>query len=304
MAIALDIIKKKTWLDDTMAQQALDIKNSKWNDAFKEFVNTNKPVQTNPPVTPITPAPIQNAPVDPNTGLSKPLEPVKQETPVTPAPAPAPVEPLQYINKPDGTPVEQATVPEPVKAPTVASNVSKENITQSDFQKAQAESEKIKAQNDAKMAENAQKAQLEEQKRHTIAKETVPTNQQDVLNSLVSGISVPEQKTEWYRNAKFQYEKYSRYNAMTPTQLLDNLKQGQISTEMDKLLSSNPNYIQAKQDLNTFQKVNNINNSVASYVNGWKEADPPPGEHAKRDIWYFGNDQRPGGMVWDKSGLR
>jgi hypothetical protein len=33
---------------------------------------------------------------------------------------------------------------------------------------------------------------------------------------------------------------------MTPTQLLDNLKQGQIGTEMDKLLSQNANYVQAK----------------------------------------------------------
>ena len=39
-------------------------------------------------------------------------------------------------------------------------------------------------------------------------------------------------------------------------------KQGQIGTEMDKLLSQNPNYIQAKTELDKIQKTNNSNNNI------------------------------------------
>lgn len=54
---------------------------------------------------------------------------------------------------------------------------------------------------------------------------------------------------------------------MTPTQLLDNLKQGQISSEMDQLLSQNPNYTQAKQKLNEQQKITNLNKTMNNIVN-------------------------------------
>jgi hypothetical protein len=47
--------------------------------------------------TPVTPQPIVNAPVDPNTGLSKPLEQTQ-----TVAPTPATVAPeIKYANNPD-----------------------------------------------------------------------------------------------------------------------------------------------------------------------------------------------------------
>lgn len=46
---------------------------------------------------------------------------------------------------------------------------------------------------------------------------------------------------------------------MTDVQLLDNLKQGQIGTELDSLLSQNPNYAKAKAELAKAQKAASIN---------------------------------------------
>ena len=116
------------------------------------------------------------------------------------------------------------------------------------------------------MALNKQQADLRDQERQKVAQETAvantPTDMQGILQSMVSGMPVAPQKTGNYINAKFQYEQFNRFNAMTPTQLLDNLKQGQIGTEMDRLLSQNPNYTQAKAELDKFQKTNSINNNI------------------------------------------
>lgn len=130
----------------------------------------------------------------------------------------------------------------------------------------------IKAKNEAQMALNKQQADLKEQERQKITQETAfattPTDTQGILSSFISWVPVAPQKSGNYINAKFQYDQYSKLNAMTPTQLLDNLKQGQIGTEMDKLLSQNPNYIQAKGELDKIQKTNNINNSIKNIYGG------------------------------------
>lgn len=205
-----------------------------------------------PAITPTTPTPVihpttpqvtwvdgqkfTQAPVDPTTGPSTPITPNVQPTPTTP--------------KTDATPW----------------------ITQTDFQKAQAESEKIKVQNESQMALNNQQADLKTKERQQMAEEakiaSTPTDMQGILSSMVAGVPVAPQKTGNYINAKFQYDQYSKFNAMTPTQLLDNLKQGQIGTEMDKLLSQNPSYIQAKTELDKVQKTNSINNNIRTIYGG------------------------------------
>lgn len=221
--------------------------------------------QANPvtPVTPtqpapITPAPIVNAPVDQTTGLSKPLEPAVQ-----PAPIPTPAQPVS-TTKVDTTPW----------------------ITQDAFQQAKAESEKIKAQNDAIMAQNQQKAELARQDEAMKAEALIPKDEKWVLNALISGASVPKQNTQAYRNAEFKANNFRKFNSMTPTQLLDNLKQGQISSEMDQLLSQNPNYTQAKQKLNEQQKITNLNKTMNNIVNWvkWKEVATTTPEQDEEDI--------------------
>jgi hypothetical protein len=86
------------------------------------------------------------------------------------------------------------------------------------------------------------------------------------------GQAIPQEltKSTAYRNANFKSNQIKKFNAMTPTQLLDNIKQGQIGTEMDSLLSQNPNYVQAKQEYEKFQKVDNINKNMATITNAMK----------------------------------
>ena len=75
---------------------------------------------------------------------------------------------------------------------------------------------------------NTQQADLKAQERQQVAQETAkantPVNQKDVLNALVSGVSVAPQNTQAYRNAQMQYKTYQKFSTMTPTQLVDNMK--------------------------------------------------------------------------------
>ncbi len=130
----------------------------------------------------------------------------------------------------------------------------------------------IKAKNEAQMALNKQKSELAIADRKRQAEEvklaSIPTDQKWVLNALISWASVPTQNTQAYRNAKVQYDTFKKFNSMTPTQLLDNLKMNEIGTDMDQLLASNPNYVQAKQKLNEIQKVTNLNKTMSNIVAG------------------------------------
>lgn len=78
------------------------------------------------------------------------------------------------------------------------------------------------------MALNKQKSQLaieERQKQEADTKlANTPTDQKSVLNALASGVSVPVQNTQAYRNAQVQYKNYQKFNSMTPSQLVDNMK--------------------------------------------------------------------------------
>lgn len=122
------------------------------------------------------------------------------------------------------------------------------------------------------MALNQQKSQLAIQERKQQEADAkianTPTDQKSILTSLLSGVSVPEQKTAAYRNAQTQYKNYQKFNSMTPQQLLDNMKMGEIDTATSQLLAGNPNYIKAKEDFDKFQKNQSINQMVKSVTNG------------------------------------
>lgn len=127
------------------------------------------------------------------------------------------------------------------------------------------------------MAQNKQQAELKTQERQQVAQETaqasIPRDQKDIVNALVSGMSVPEQNTQAYRNATVVANQFKKFNGMTDVQLLDNLKQGQIGTELDSLLSQNPNYAKAKAELAKAQNTASINRAtqIASNVISGKE---------------------------------
>ena len=189
------------------------------------------------------------APVDTTTGLSKPLE----TTPATSTPVPT--APTPITPKVDATP----------------------GINQTTYAQAKAESEKIKAENEAVMEQNKQKADLATQDRQKIAEEariaSIPTDQKGIVSSLLSGVNIPIQKTQAYNNAVVIADQFKKFNGMTDVQLLDNLKQGQIGTELDSLLSQNPNYAKAKAELAKAQKTASINRAtqIASNVISGKE---------------------------------
>jgi hypothetical protein len=177
------------------------------------------------------------------------------------------------------TPAQVAEVPatQTTATPTTTPDATP-GITQDAYKQAQAESEKIKAQNEATMAQNKQQAELKTQERQQIAEEqriaSIPTDQKGIANALISGVTVPEQNTPAYRNAKVVSEQFKKYNGMTDVQLLDNLKQGQIGTELDSLLSQNPNYAKAKAELAKVQKTASINRAtqIASSIISGKES--------------------------------
>lgn len=228
--------------------------------------------QTPAPLTPVTPAPITNQEVQMGVNAVWGTAEQRRETrsgiiagqQITPPPTPTSV--------PTRTPETPVQTHPTVQVDTAP--VTQTTPTQTPFQQAQAESEKIKAQNEAQMKLNTQQADLKAQERQQVAQETAkantPVNQKDVLNALVSGVSVAPQNTQAYRNAQMQYKTYQKFATMTPTQLADNMKMGEIGTETAQLLASNPNYIKAKEDFDKFQKNQSINNMIKSVAEGAK----------------------------------
>lgn len=87
------------------------------------------------------------------------------------------------------------------------------------------------------MAQNKQQADIKAQERKQIAEEqriaSIPTDQKGILNALVGGQTVAEQNTPEYRNALTISNQFKKFNGMTDVDLLNNLKQGQIGTELD-----------------------------------------------------------------------
>lgn len=121
------------------------------------------------------------------------------------------------------------------------------------------------------MALNKQKSELAIADRKKQAEEakiaSIPTDQKSIVQSLISGVSIPPQNTPEYRNANTIYSQFKKYNSMTDTELLTNLKQGNIGSELDSYLQANPNYTAAKQKLAQQQKVDSLNRVGQSIMN-------------------------------------
>ena len=110
-----------------------------------------------------------------------------------------------------------------------------------------------------------------------LAGQNKPLDEGTVFNAMMAWTPPPIQNTPDYRSAKYRYDQFQKFNGMTVPQLVDNLKQGEITTEMNNLLAQNPNYQLAKQEMQAYQNTQNINNAVngfSSGING-KEIDTP-----------------------------
>jgi hypothetical protein len=110
-----------------------------------------------------------------------------------------------------------------------------------------------------------------------LAWQNKPLDSKTILNGMIAWTPPVVQNTPEYRTAKANYDQFQKFNSMSAPQLLDNLKQNQVTTEMNSLLATNPNYIQAKQQFETFQKVQWINSMVNGMWNGMngKEIETP-----------------------------
>lgn len=108
------------------------------------------------------------------------------------------------------------------------------------------------------------------------AKLTAPMNEADIFNSLVSGTQIQQKNTPDFRRAQFKYNKFKRYNSMTPSQMVESMKQGDITSEMDSLLASNPNYVQAKQQFDQIKKTESVNATMNNVAKGikWEKIEP------------------------------
>lgn len=220
---------------------------------------------------------VQN-PVAPTTAPVAPLVPTPTVTPITNQ------EVQQGVNAVWGTAeqrrqtrtgiTEWQTIAPPV-APVAPAPVTespapvteKTGITQDAFQQAQAKSEEIKAQNEAAMAQNKQKSDLAREDAAIAAQAAIPTDKKGIVNALVTGATIPVQKTEAYNKAVVTSDLFKKFSGMTSEQLFQNLQQGQIGTELSGLLAQNPNFAIAKQKYEQVQKTNAINSLTQATYN-------------------------------------
>lgn len=207
--------------------------------------------QANPiaPATPVAPAPapMVQAPVNPTTGLSAPLQPA------TPAPAPAPAP------KADPTP----------------------GINPTTYAQANAESEKIKAQNEAQMSLNKQQSDLRQTETATAnaskiaeAKQlqdqtnsALANNEGAILNTLKTGGIIPEavKSSPYYQTAQQTYNKLQQYANYSTGDIVTAMNQGSIlpGTTVYNEMMKDP---AMKQKLTDAQIYKNSNPAPANHV--------------------------------------
>ena len=241
----------------TQLAQALALKKQNPN-----LTTRDAALQVKQATTPVTPTPTPIAPTPPVTPTQNfPSQPLNQQTTTGVNGETFQVAPVNAQGVTPQAPT-QPTTPAPATPTTPAPTAPLDKTAE------------IQAKNQAQMEANAQKSQLAIQERKKAAEDAklanIPTDQKSILTSLVSGVSVPQQNTAAYRSANLQYKNYQKFNAMTPQQLLDNMKMGEIDTATSQLLANNPSYIKAKEDFDKFQKNQSINQMVQSVTNGVK----------------------------------
>lgn len=186
---------------------------------------------------PITPTPIQNAPVDQTTGLSKPLEPVAQPTPAPVVPAPVTAE----VKPPEPVKTEVASAVTPKVEPVV-------DYTQAQWreQDIMTNLEKFKNQNmTPEQIKNASGyAQATPEKKAIIEWFLNPVKQDSgsIFNTLKMGGSVPATNTQEYRQAQARYNTFKKFSTYDVASLSTALQSGDLlmGTQAFTDLTSDP----------------------------------------------------------------
>ena len=75
------------------------------------------------------------------------------------------------------------------------------------------------------MAQNKQKSDLAREDAALAAQAAIPTDKKGIVNALVTGATIPVQKTEAYNKAVVTSDLFKKFSGMTSEQLFQNLQQ-------------------------------------------------------------------------------
>ena len=242
---------------------------------------TQAPTPTTPPPAPVTPTATPN-------GAS-----LSAEWTVTPAPI-SPIQTEQDLNNKLGWVIQQNGLNsvQPLNAKTIMPATPKADptpwITQDAFQQAKSESEKIKAQNDAIMAQNKQKSDLarEDLKLATDQKTAEAKQAQDqantalandenaILTTLKTGWMIPEsvKSSPFYKSAQQTYNKLQQYSTYSTSEMVTAMNQGSIVpwTNVYNEMMKDPAMKQKLTDAQVYRAGNPVN-STQIYENASSE---------------------------------
>ena len=240
--------------------------------------------QANPiapaPAVPIAPAPppppMVQAPVDPTTGLSKPLEatpaPVAEVKPVTPM-VQAPVDPTTGLSKPlEATPAPVAEVkPVTPKTPAkVEPIVNRQKEIETNL--ATGYNANPSLFNDRTAFDQAYNYQTKNPEEKATL-DSFYNSKQPTISSMYSAIlnqqEVPEQTklTPAYKIAQNRYTKANMYSGMTATQVSSEMRNAKLiegSQAFEDLKAINPKLV---QDATNLRKVNGDKTNIWTYTN-------------------------------------
>jgi murein DD-endopeptidase MepM/ murein hydrolase activator NlpD len=97
----------------------------------------------------------------------------------------------------------------------------------------------------------------------------VPKTAGDIRKQLQTGVAITDKNilnTTAYRQAKFEQDRFSKYNSMNTEQLFSELRAGNIPSSIQNELASNPNFSAAKQKEAQSTQIDNTNASLKSFM--------------------------------------
>ena len=97
----------------------------------------------------------------------------------------------------------------------------------------------------------------------------VPKTAGDIRKQLQTGVAITDKNilnTTAYRQAKFEQDRFSKYNSMNSEQLFSELRAGNIPSSIQNELAANPNFSAAKQKEAQSTQIDNTNASLKAFM--------------------------------------